>query len=173
MNARPSLLLSAKAVVLVAALTCGALHAAPPPTNLLHRPAPEFVRNDIAGDRIDLASYRGQLILLTFWATWCAPCQIEMPHFVHWQSDLGSRGLQIIAVSMDDDPAPVLTLTRKRHVNYPVIMGDEQLGTLYGGILGLPVTFLIDRNGSVAAVFKASSGPAAIKARALRLLAQK
>ncbi|HWE84404.1 MAG TPA: TlpA disulfide reductase family protein [Terracidiphilus sp.] len=172
MHARRSLPLVTKALLLAAALLAsGALRAAPPPSRLLHQPAPEFARTAIDGQRIDLASYHGKVVLLTFWATWCAPCQIEIPHFIRWQRDLGPQGFQVVAVSMDDDAAPVLTLASRRPFNYPVIMGDEQLGTLYGGVLGLPVTFLIDRNGNVAAVFKSRSGPAAIKARIVRLLA--
>lgn len=173
MNARRSLLFRANALALSVLLMCSALRAAPPPARLLHRAAPEFTRNDVDGHPVDLASFRGRVVLLTFWATWCAPCQMEIPHFVRWQQELGPRGLQILAVSMDDDVGPVQALTNKRGVNYPVIMGDSQLGNLYGGILGLPVTFLIDRNGNVNAVFKARSSTAAIKARILRLLPPK
>ncbi len=66
---------------------------------------------------------------------------------------------------MDDDSAPVVALTRKRHVNYPILMGDEQIGTAYGGILGLPVTFLIDRQGNIAARYKGETSLAAMRAR--------
>jgi peroxiredoxin len=121
---------------------------------LLHRPAPQFVRPDLDQKRIDLSAYRGKVVLLTFWATWCAPCQIEMPHFIDWQARYGPAGLQIIGVSMDDDSGPVQALARRRHLNYPIVMGDAELGTVYGGILGLPVTFLIDRHGKIAARFK-------------------
>ena len=161
------------APLLAAALLFGpsSLEAGPTPGALIHKPAPEFARSDIHGSPIDLASFRGQVVLLSFWATWCAPCQIEMPHFVRWQQELGARGLQILAISMDDDAAPVLGLTRRRHVNYPVIMGDEQLGRLYGGVLGLPVTFLIDREGNVAAVFKGTSSLRTMRAQILKAVA--
>lgn len=152
-------------------LAPSALCSAKAPGVLLHKAAPKFVRSDIHGHRVDLGSFRDHVILLTFWATWCAPCQIEMPHFVRWQQELGPKGLQIVAISMDDDAAPVLALTSKRNVNYPVIMGDEQIGNLYGGVLGLPVTFLIDRHGDVAAIFKGESKIAAMKAQVLKLLA--
>ena len=142
------------AIGLGAALLHGAPAPHPQPDPLLHKPAPSFVRNDLNHQRVDLAAYRGRVVLLSFWATWCAPCQIEMPRFVAWQSRYGSDGLQIVGVSMDDDDAPVIALTRKRKVNYPIVMGDEKLGTLYGGILGLPVTYLIDRNGTIIEKFK-------------------
>jgi len=152
-------------------LACSPHYAAPAPISLLHKPAPAFTRNDIHGHRVDLASYRGRVVLLTFWATWCAPCQIEMPHFVRWQKELGPQNFQVVAISMDDDAAPVLSLTGKRNVNYPVIMGDEQLGTLYGGVLGVPVTFLIDRKGNIAAVFKGRTSLSTMKAEIVKLLA--
>jgi thiol-disulfide isomerase/thioredoxin len=140
--------------VLAALLVSASLTAAPLPDPLLRKPAPTFIRNDIAGHPIDLTSYRGHVILLTFWATWCAPCRVEMPRFIAWQNQYGPRGFQVIAISMDDDPAPVLALDRKLPFNFPVLMGDEDLGTLYGGILGLPIAYLIDRNGIVRARFK-------------------
>jgi thiol-disulfide isomerase/thioredoxin len=137
-------------ILLAASLLAGAQPADP----LLHKPAPALVRDDLNKHRIDLAAYRGKVVLLNFWATWCAPCQIEMPLFVDWQTRYGPGGLQIIGVSMDDDSTPVAELTRKHPVNYPIVMGDEQIGTSYGGILGLPVTFLIDRQGNIAARYK-------------------
>ncbi len=158
------------ALVASVLLACCASYAAPPPSSMLHKPAPEFARNDIHGQRVDLASYHGRVVLLTFWATWCAPCQVEMPHFIRWQQELGPRGFQVVAISMDDDAAPVLNLTRKRNVNYPVIMGDEQLAGLYGEVLGLPVTFLIDRRGKIAAIFKGESNLGAMKARIVKLV---
>ena len=144
-----------------------------PGDSLLHKQAPQFVLPDLNHQRIDLANYRGRVVLLTFWATWCAPCQIEMPHFVEWQTLYGKDGLQIIGISMDDDSAPVVALTRKRHVNYPVAMGNEHIGEQYGGVLGLPVTFLIDRSGKVAARFKGETSLAAMEREVRRLLHEK
>jgi peroxiredoxin len=77
-----------------------------------------------------------------------------MPRFTAWQSQYGSRGLQVIGISMDDDPAAALRVVRKLGLNYPVAMGDEKLGELYGGVLGLPLTFLIDTRGVVQAEFQ-------------------
>jgi cytochrome c biogenesis protein CcmG, thiol:disulfide interchange protein DsbE len=149
--------------VLIAAGTCG-LHAQPRAT-LLHKPAPEFVRTDLQQQRIDLQAYRGRVVLLTFWATWCAPCQVEMPQFIAWQKKFGPQGLQIVAVSMDDDAEPVARLVRRRRVNYPIVMGDLKLAELYGGILGLPVTYLIDRHGIVAARFQGETSLETMRAQ--------
>jgi thiol-disulfide isomerase/thioredoxin len=144
------------AVLALAATTLGvaSVSAAPAPDPLLHKPAPLFARNDLNHHPVDLGAYRGHVVLLTFWATWCAPCQLEMPHFIAWQREYGPRGLQIIAVAMDDTTDPVTAMVHQKRLNYPVVMGDEKLGMLYEGILGLPVTYLIDRKGIVAAKFK-------------------
>lgn len=118
-------------------------------SSLVNHRAPSFSRVDLDRRQINLADYHGKVVLLNFWATWCGPCLTEMPRFVAWQRGYGGQGLQVIGVSMDDDPQPVRTAYRKYRLNYPVVMGDEKLGELYGGILGLPVTFLIDAKGTI------------------------
>ncbi len=123
-----------------------ALHAQKP---LVNMPAPLFVRTDLQGQRIDMKTLHGKVILLNFWATWCGPCRVELPQFQAWQNQYGSAGLQVVTVSMDDDEQPIRAAVRKMGLNLPVIHGDDKLGTLYGGILGLPVTFLIDRQGRI------------------------
>ncbi len=121
---------------------------------MVGKQAPAFTHTALDQQRLDLSAYRGKVVLLNFWATWCSPCQLEMPTFVVWQRQYGAQGLQVIGISMDDDSAPVRRLYQKLHLNYPVAMGDAKLGDLYGGILGLPVTFLIDRHGRVRAEFQ-------------------
>jgi len=161
---------TARSAVLLA-LAIGVLYAAPPkPDPLRNKTAPEFVRTDLAGHPVDLAALRGRVVLLNFWATWCAPCQVEIPRFISWQSKYAADGLQIIGVSMDDDSAPVATLVRTRGVNYPVVMGDEEIGLLYGGVLGLPVTYLIDRQGIVRARYKGEADLGAMESAIQRLL---
>ena len=113
------------------------------------RVAPEFAREDLAGRRVDLKAYRGKVVLLNFWATWCGPCRLELPRFAAWQRKLRPKGLQVIAVSMDDSAAPVRQFVRTLKPGFPVVMGDADLGRAYGGVLGLPVTFLIGRDGRI------------------------
>jgi len=113
------------------------------------RTAPDFSRVSLDHREIRLSAYRGKIVLLDFWATWCEPCIAEAPRFAQWQRKYGPRGLQIVGVSMDDDEAPVRAAYRKYGLNYPVVMGDEKLGELYGGVLGLPMTFLIDATGRI------------------------
>ncbi|MGA8491172.1 MAG: redoxin domain-containing protein [Terriglobales bacterium] len=111
--------------------------------------APDFSLPDLTGQNLDLASYRGKVVLLDFWATWCDSCREEIPHFVELQDKYGDHGLQIIGVSMDDSPEPVRDFYQQLKMNYPVVMGNAKIGELYGGILGLPVAFLIGRDGRI------------------------
>jgi thiol-disulfide isomerase/thioredoxin len=141
-------------LLVAACLAAGGTRSARAATPLVHKRAPEFVRTDLDHKRLDLNAYRGKVVLLNFWATWCAPCEVEMPHFMAWQQKYGPRGLQVIGISMDDDPALVRSLYSKLKLNYPVAMGDVKLGDLYGGVLGLPVTYLIDRHGMIQAEYQ-------------------
>ena len=138
----------ALAVVLFAG--CG-LSFGQMPQSLVGRPAPPFSLVDLHGAKVDLARYRGKVVLLNFWATWCAPCRLEMPRFMQWQKEYGAQGLQVIGVSIDDSAPPARQFVDKMRVSYPVVMGNARLGERYGGVLGVPVTFLIDRAGIVRA----------------------
>jgi peroxiredoxin len=141
-------------------------------TPLVGKKAPEFSRTDFNGAKINLAGFRGKVVLLDFWATWCASCQVEMPTFVQWQRDYGPRGLQVIGISMDDDPTAARRLAAKLRLNYPVAMGDEKLGQIYGGVLGLPLTYLIDRHGIVRARFQGETDLKTIEKQLKALLAE-
>ena len=112
-------------------------------------PAPDFELPQLTGQPLRLSSYRGRVVLLDFWATWCDPCREEIPHFVELQNKLGPQGLQILGVSMDDTADPVRNFYRQYKMNYPVVMGNAKLGEQYGGILGLPIAFIIDQNGNI------------------------
>ena len=95
-----------------------------------------------------------------------------MPRFVHWQEKYKADGLSIVGVSMDDDSEPVKALVRKWNLNFPVVMGDEKLGLAYGGVLGLPVTYLIDRQGIIRARYQGESNLDAMEAAIRQLLAK-
>jgi|SRR5271157_3715656 len=148
-----------------------ALYAAPPKSELLHKPAPAFTRTDIAGNSVGLSNYRGKVVLLNFWATWCAPCQQELPRFEAWQKQYGASGFQVIAISMEDDPGPVQATARKLQLDFPVIMGDAEIGNLYGGVLGLPVTYLIGRDGTILARIPGQTNLRALHNKIRKLLA--
>ncbi|MBZ5664626.1 MAG: redoxin domain-containing protein [Acidobacteriia bacterium] len=120
--------------------------------NIAQRPvAPEFSLPELTGQTFDLSAYRGKVVLLDFWATWCDPCREEIPHFVELQDKYRDQGLQIVGISMDDGPEPVRDFYQRFHMNYPVAMGNAKIGELYGGVLGLPIAFLIDRDGRIEA----------------------
>jgi peroxiredoxin len=132
--------------------------------------APDFTLQQLDGQSLTLSSYRGKVILLDFWATWCYPCREEIPHFVEMQKKYAARGLQVIGVSMDDSPEPVPAFYQQYHMNYPVVMGSAKIGESYGGLLGLPITFLLDRQGRMTAKHIGATDSAVFEREIQRLL---
>jgi thiol-disulfide isomerase/thioredoxin len=132
--------------------------------------APAFARDDLSGKPVDLPSLRGKLVLLNFWATWCAPCREEMPAFSQWQRRYRAQGLRVVGISMDDDAASVRAFLAKRPVAYPVVMGDAALGERFGGVLGLPLSYLVDAQGRVVARYQGEADLAAMEAKLKELL---
>lgn len=133
--------------------------------------APDFTRTDVSGKQVQLSQYQGRLILLNFWASWCAPCREEMPLFSKWQRDLGSRGLQVVGVSMDDDAGEVKKFLAAYPVTYPIVMGDAGFAGQFGGVLGLPLSYLIDARGRVVARYQGEVDLAKMEAKVKELLA--
>jgi len=116
------------------------------------KPAPDFTLESLEGKNIQLSGYKGQAVLLNFWATWCGPCKIEMPWFVELQKEYGPQGLQIVGVAMDDaSKEDIAKFVKEMGVNYPILLGKEAVGEQYGGVNVLPTTFFIDRDGKIVA----------------------
>lgn len=157
----------------VVCATIGRAQANPSTSDLIDKTAPAFNRVDLNHHPLSLKAYRGKVVLLNFWATWCAPCQVEMPIFVKWQQTYGKGGLQIIGISMDDDSDLAKKADLKLRLNYPVAMGDVKLGDLYGGILGLPESFLIDRHGVIRAEFHGEANLHEIETKMRALLSER
>jgi peroxiredoxin len=115
--------------------------------------APDFALKDINGKVVHLADYRGKVVLLDFWATWCGPCKIEIPWFMDLERRNKDRGFAVLGVSMDDEGWEVVRpFLTELGVNYRVVMGTDSTVQEYGGVDALPTTFLIDRDGKIAAV---------------------
>jgi peroxiredoxin len=125
--------------------------------------APPFSRTGLDGKPVDLAAFKRKVVLLDFWASWCAPCVIAIPHFRDWQAKWGGRGFQVIGISMDDSAADAKAAATRLGVNYPVVMGDAKLAIGYGGILGLPVEMLVGRDGRIVSIWHGETPPAIIE----------
>jgi cytochrome c biogenesis protein CcmG/thiol:disulfide interchange protein DsbE len=139
-------LLAVALLMVVSPLVSGTIYAQ---GGKVGQAASNFRRVDLNNKKIELASYGGKVVLLNFWATWCAPCLTEMPVFAAWQREYGADKLQVIGVSMGDAAPAVVATVAKLKLDYPVLMGDEHIGAAYGGVMGLPVTFLIGRDGRI------------------------
>jgi peroxiredoxin len=113
--------------------------------------APDFTLTDMRGVPVRLADYRGQVVLLNFWATWCGPCRTEIPWFEEFGSAYRDRGFAVLGVAMDDGWDAVKPYTARQRGNFRILLGNEQLARSYGGIAALPETLLIDREGRIAA----------------------
>jgi hypothetical protein len=115
--------------------------------------APQFVRSDLLGKPFDLKRQRGKVVLIDFWASWCAPCMEEIPHLSQLQKQYGGKGLQIVGIAMDDSAAVTRATMQKTAFTYPVVSGDAKFGNLYGGVLGLPLQMLVGRDGRILAIW--------------------
>jgi cytochrome c biogenesis protein CcmG/thiol:disulfide interchange protein DsbE len=134
--------------------------------------APDFTVVDLDGKKLSLSDYQGKVVLLDFWATWCTPCREEIPHFVEMQKKFGPQGFQVIGISMDDNAKPVREFYRQYNLNYPVALGDDKLAEHFGGVLGLPVNFVIDRQGHIYAKHLGATQASVFDEDVSRLLAQ-
>ncbi|HYI97292.1 MAG TPA: TlpA disulfide reductase family protein [Bryobacteraceae bacterium] len=113
--------------------------------------APEFALKDADGKTVTLAEYKGKVVLLNFWATWCGPCKIEIPWFADFEQKYKDRGFAVLGVAMDEEGWEVIKpYLAQSKVNYRVILGNDTVAGLYGGVESLPTTFVLDRNGKIA-----------------------
>ena len=112
--------------------------------------APQFALKDINGRTVRLSAYRGKVVLINFWATWCPPCRAEMPDLVKLQHDYAAQGLQVIGITYPPETkTQVRRFATSLKVNYPIILGTRQIKERFSADETLPLTVVIDRNGNV------------------------
>ena len=129
--------------------------AAPPATSACSASAKpanmNFTLKDVGGKDVKLASLKGKVVLLDFWATWCGPCKIEIPWFIEFQNKYGKDGLQVVGVSIDDTLAKLKPYVAQMKMNYLVLQGldHDDIQDAFGPMFGIPVTVVISRDGKV------------------------
>ena len=124
--------------------------------------APGFALEDLQGQKVSLASYKGKAVLVNFMATWCAPCKIETPWLIQLRNQYGPQGFEILGISTDDldkddkkkmaeDKADIAKFVNNMHIDYPVLIDGASISHPYGGVDALPSSFFVDRSGKVIA----------------------
>ena len=116
--------------------------------------APEFNLRTVDGKKVSLSDYKGKAVLINFWATWCAPCKIEMPWLVALRSQYAPQGFEILGVNEDDAGTPRAKLAKfgqEQGLNYPLLVGDDAMSRKYGGVEFLPTSYFVGRDGKIVA----------------------
>jgi thiol-disulfide isomerase/thioredoxin len=113
-------------------------------------PAPAWELKDVNGATVSSEQLKGKVVVVDFWATWCPPCREEIPGYIALTRKYGRDGLVIVGISLDQGgPEVVKTFASRAGINYPLVMGDEKVVAAFGGVEGIPTTFLIDRTGQI------------------------
>ncbi len=115
--------------------------------------APAFSLKDISGREVRLNDFKGKVVVLNFWATWCGPCKIETPWLVEFREQFFKQGVEVVGVSLDSlgeyDPAEIAAFAAEHKIKYPLLMGTREVYESYGSPRGIPITFLIDQQGRI------------------------
>lgn len=121
-----------------------------PASTLRGKAAPAFNLVNSEGKKVSLADYKGRPVLVNFWATWCAPCKLEMPWFEEFRAKYKGDNFEILGIAEDDAPKDeIIKTAKKAGVSYPILLTDNKVANLYGGIDSLPTSFYIDKTGTV------------------------
>jgi thiol-disulfide isomerase/thioredoxin len=114
--------------------------------------APPWTLKDLDGKTVSLSDFKGKVVVLDIWATWCPPCRAEIPHFIELQNEWKDKGVTVVGMSVDSTgPADVAKFVKDNGMNYPIVMADENAATAYGADQGIPFTVVIDKNGQIVA----------------------
>jgi peroxiredoxin len=112
--------------------------------------APNFSLKSYDGKIVELAKLRGKVVVVNFWATWCPPCRAEIPDFIKVYDVNKSKGLEIIGIALDEDGwSKVNPFVERNKINYPIVLGTMEVVQQYGGIEGIPTTFIVDKKGNI------------------------
>ena len=135
--------------------------------------APDFALGNLDAETVRLSDFAGRVRLLNFWATWCGPCRLEMPHLQDLYETYRERGLTVIGISIDQgSTSAVREFVRKMGVTYPVVIGDRQVREDYGRVSAIPTSFLVDRNGRVRRFFVGYRDKSVLEPEIQRLLGE-
>ncbi|MBC7543569.1 MAG: TlpA family protein disulfide reductase [Candidatus Sericytochromatia bacterium] len=136
------------------------------------RPAPDFALKEyVGGADLKLSKYKGKVVLVNFWATWCPPCREEIPDFGRVRDALLPKGFEILGVSVDQDGASaVLPFLKTMPMSYPVLASTTEVVAAYGGIRSIPTSFLIDRQGIIRDTWEGSIDGSQLRERVAPLL---
>ena len=114
--------------------------------------APNFTLEDLNGKNVKLSDFKGKVVIINFWATWCPPCKAEIPDFIELYKTYQKKGLVILGIALDNKEK-VVKFVKDNGINYPILMGNQEVSNLYGGISGIPTSFVVDRKGIIKNVF--------------------
>jgi len=128
-----------------------------PTASISTLPVPAITQTDLSGNTLNPSGYKGQVVLINFWAAWCTPCRAEIPQFMTLQDQYRSRGFQAVGISLDDPEGALRDFCRESKVTYPIVMGNQKIAEAFGGVLGLPTTFLIGRDGLIHAKYEGAT----------------
>jgi cytochrome c biogenesis protein CcmG/thiol:disulfide interchange protein DsbE len=137
------------------------------------KPAPDFSLKTLDGGHISLADFKGKVVVLNFWATYCVPCKTETPWFVDLQKNHAADGLQVIGITMDEPENKRLPkFVSDLGINYPIAFGDYDTADAYDHVEALPVTFFITRDGKIAKEIRGIENKEQLEQEATKLLAK-
>lgn len=133
--------------------------------------APDWKLQNLDGKTVQLSDFKGKVVVLDFWATWCPPCRGEIPGFIALQKQYEHQGLVVVGVSLDQGgPGVVSSFAKTEGMNYPIVMGDDDVAAEYGDIQAIPTTFVIDRSGKVVAKHEGGTDKATFEGEIKKLL---
>jgi peroxiredoxin len=122
--------------------------------------APAYALPNLDGKTVKNTDFLGKVVILDFWATWCPPCRMEVPHFNRLQAEYRDQGLEIVGLSLDAGGArDVRPFVEEYKVNYTMLLATDETSQSYGGVVGIPTTFVIDRKGTIVKKFVGFTPP--------------